>query len=175
MYSHVKRPSKVDMGTDFYLFKSGIKPMWEDPANERGGRITFRLGKHRSTKAWEELVLAAIGGRLTPNDQVCGLVIGVRYINVNKHHHNNNHHQPQGEDVLSIWTRDAQSKEAVASITEAVRAALKLPDHMNLDYKEHDSAWKKALEVAAQKDEVPEGEPQPEVAAPAEAKADNFW
>lgn len=35
--------------------------MWEDPANEKGGRVQFRMGKPYANKFWEELTLAMIG------------------------------------------------------------------------------------------------------------------
>jgi translation initiation factor 4E len=28
-------------GTNLRLFKGGIKPMWEDPSNEKGGKWVF--------------------------------------------------------------------------------------------------------------------------------------
>lgn len=38
MYCHLARPSELPPTTDLHLFKSGIRPMWEDPANTRGGK-----------------------------------------------------------------------------------------------------------------------------------------
>lgn len=160
--------------------------MWEDPANEKGGRITFRLAKHRSSKAWEELVLGAIGGKLQPSDEICGLVIGVRYISPNKMHLQ----QPTGEDVLAIWTRDASNIEARQQLIDTIKKLLKLHDHVILDYKEHDSARKKAIEVTNaqhqkqlhQQQQAPvtttEGEESQQQQPATETKqteGDNFW
>ena len=38
MMLHTLPPSEIANGTDLYIFKDGIEPMWEDPKNERGGR-----------------------------------------------------------------------------------------------------------------------------------------
>lgn len=35
---HTLPPADIANGTDLYIFKKGIKPMWEDPMNENGGR-----------------------------------------------------------------------------------------------------------------------------------------
>lgn len=32
-FNWVKKPSQLDMNTNFHIFKDKIKPMWEDPAN----------------------------------------------------------------------------------------------------------------------------------------------
>lgn len=41
---------------DYHLFKSGIKPMWEDSANRRGGKWMVRLRKGIASRYWEDLV-----------------------------------------------------------------------------------------------------------------------
>lgn len=38
MMMHTLPPSDIANGTDLYVFKDGIQPMWEDPKNENGGR-----------------------------------------------------------------------------------------------------------------------------------------
>lgn len=46
---------------DFHLFKQGIKPVWEDAANRKGGKWILRLKKGLSSRIWENLLLAVIG------------------------------------------------------------------------------------------------------------------
>ena len=36
LYNHIQRAEKI-RETDFHLFKSGIRPAWEDAANKHGG------------------------------------------------------------------------------------------------------------------------------------------
>ena len=38
LYNHIEVASKLQIGSDYSLFKKGIKPMWEDPHNKDGGR-----------------------------------------------------------------------------------------------------------------------------------------
>lgn len=41
--NHIEDPGKLRNGCDYSLFKSGIEPMWEDPANQSGGRWIISL------------------------------------------------------------------------------------------------------------------------------------
>lgn len=38
-YKHVQPPSRLDLASNYHLFKCNIKPMWEDEQNLGGGRI----------------------------------------------------------------------------------------------------------------------------------------
>jgi hypothetical protein len=68
IYSYLLRPSDLPGHFDFHLFKEGIKPMWEDEANKRGGKWIIRLKKGSSSRCWENLVLAILGtSRLSLN------------------------------------------------------------------------------------------------------------
>jgi len=45
LYNHIELASKLNAGCDYSLFKEGIKPMWEDDKNKRGGRWLINLDK----------------------------------------------------------------------------------------------------------------------------------
>lgn len=38
LYNHIQPATGLGWSSDYYLFKEGIKPMWEDPNNINGGR-----------------------------------------------------------------------------------------------------------------------------------------
>lgn len=38
LYSHIIRLQDIPPHIDLHLFKKGIQPMWEDPANSKGGK-----------------------------------------------------------------------------------------------------------------------------------------
>lgn len=38
LFNHIKSPADIKVGSDYSLFKTGIRPMWEDDGNKRGGR-----------------------------------------------------------------------------------------------------------------------------------------
>lgn len=62
------------------IFKDGIKPMWEDPLNAKGGHFEYKLGKNitgeQIDEYWNNLVLGLIGGNLEEG----GIVTGVRLV-----------------------------------------------------------------------------------------------
>lgn len=43
LYSHIVRLQDIPAHRDIHLFKKGIKPMWEDPANKKGGKWVINL------------------------------------------------------------------------------------------------------------------------------------
>lgn len=90
IYTHLKRPSQIPAVSDYHIFKDGIRPVWEDEANKKGGKWIIRLKKGVADRYWEDLLLAIVGDQfLEAGDEVCGAVLSVR----------------SGEDVLSIWTK----------------------------------------------------------------------
>ncbi|GMF12330.1 unnamed protein product [Phytophthora lilii] len=61
IYNHLVRPNDLPNTMDYHLFKTGIKPMWEDPANRRGGKWMVRLRKGIASRYWEDLVCYLLG------------------------------------------------------------------------------------------------------------------
>ncbi|XP_044803717.1 eukaryotic translation initiation factor 4E type 1B isoform X2 [Bubalus bubalis] len=47
IYNNIQLASKLSSGCDYALFKDGIKPMWEDSRNKRGGRWLVSLTKQQ--------------------------------------------------------------------------------------------------------------------------------
>lgn len=60
LYNHISPASELRQGSDFSLFKKGIRPMWEDEANKRGGRWLINIDrKQRSSdldRFWLDVV-----------------------------------------------------------------------------------------------------------------------
>jgi len=66
LVNHMELVSKARIGTDFLVFKRGVKPMWEDPRNKDGGRWMIKLNTNERVddkchKAWIDLLLTMIG------------------------------------------------------------------------------------------------------------------
>ncbi|MBW0543052.1 hypothetical protein O181_082767 [Austropuccinia psidii MF-1] len=118
LYNNIVPPSLIHVGSNYYLFKGGIKPAWEDPSNQKGGRWTIQLSRDRSRdlidKWWLYTMLAAIGetfetpftanGKPPANmcftDEVTGVVVSSR----------------KSFFRISIWTRSSDSKARVEHI-----------------------------------------------------------
>ncbi len=90
------------MGSDLHLFREGIKPAWEDPNNCKGGHWTIRLKKGLTSYYWEELLFAIIGEQFDVGNEICGLSCCIRH----------------GEDVLTLWNRNADRRDVCDKINE---------------------------------------------------------
>ena len=90
IYAHLKRPSSLPTVSDYHFFRKGVRPVWEDKENKKGGKWILRLKKGVADRYWDDLLLAMIGDQFAEaGEEVCGAVLSVR----------------SGEDVLSVWTR----------------------------------------------------------------------
>ncbi|EKV10909.1 Translation initiation factor eIF4E3, putative [Penicillium digitatum] len=123
VYSHLKRPSLLPTVSDYHIFKKGIRPVWEDEANKRGGKWIVRFKKGVSDRYWEDLLLAMVGDQFAEaGDEVCGAVLSVR----------------GGEDVLSVWTRIDGGRNI--KIRETIKRLLAFPADTNIIWKSHDDS-----------------------------------
>ncbi|PKS07964.1 hypothetical protein jhhlp_006576, partial [Lomentospora prolificans] len=123
VYSHLKHPSKLPTMSEYHFFKFGIRPIWEDDVNKKGGKWVVRLKKGVVDRYWEDLILALIGEQFgDAGEEVCGAVASVR----------------NGEDIISIWTRNDGGR--VIKIRETMKHILNLPPNTRVEFKSHDSA-----------------------------------
>jgi len=124
LYNNISPPSQIQFGCSYNLFKKGIEPKWEDPANAKGGRWTIIIQKTKGTvdRMWLYMVLACIGEVLEEDDNdICGCVVNVR----------------KSQDKLCLWTRDADNKESIVRIGQTLKKVLELPDVFPLGYQGH--------------------------------------
>ena len=153
IYPHLKRPSQLPSVSDYHIFKEGIRPVWEDEANKRGGKWIVRLKKGVADRYWEDLLFAIIGDQfMEAGEEVCGAVLSVR----------------SGEDVLNVWTKndggrnvkirfvdlDPELRQAalIMNFRETIKRLLAFPADINLVWKSHDDsiAQRSALDDARQ-------------------------
>eukprot|EP00397_Hematodinium_sp_SG-2012_P023000 GEMP01023872.1.p1 GENE.GEMP01023872.1~~GEMP01023872.1.p1 ORF type:complete len:271 (+),score=39.17 GEMP01023872.1:16-828(+) len=127
LYSHLLRPNRIPVATDYHLFKKGIKPMWEDSNNRGGGKWMLRLKKEHTNRLWESMLLAIIGEQLAEDlgeSEICGGVVSVR-------------HQ---EDILALWNRTAGNHDIKDVLGDRIKQVLELPHNVVMEYKEHDKS-----------------------------------
>jgi len=119
VYSHFRRPSVMPLGTFLHYFIDGVKPLWEDPNCENGGRWSIRTPKTHSAKFWEDLVLAMIGEQFdVPSGEVLGLVLSTKY----------------SGDTISLWHRNATDEAIVNSLKTSMESLLDMQEEMHLEY-----------------------------------------
>ncbi|CEH18869.1 eukaryotic translation initiation factor 4e class i [Ceraceosorus bombacis] len=82
LYNNIIPPSDLPQKANYYLFKDGIKPAWEDPANAHGGKWAIQLPRDRSRgdidKLWLHTMLAAIGETLEAPYDGSAPAVGVK-------------------------------------------------------------------------------------------------
>ncbi|KAG0369851.1 hypothetical protein BGZ54_008679 [Gamsiella multidivaricata] len=102
-FNWIEKPHKMENNSNYHLFKDGIKPMWEDPANANGGRwIVTLLDKNSELldRCWMELAYALVGEQLDAGDDICGAVLSRR----------------TRADRLAVWVRDKENVEVINGI-----------------------------------------------------------
>lgn len=120
MYQHMKRPYGLPRGSEFFLFKSGIRPLWEDPANEGGGRFFISVKRSMlANKIWEDLLLSFLLVDAAHN-AMNGIVLNVR----------------TSEVFLSVWTARIPDNE-LGAYRKWIKNALDLPIEQIIEYKKH--------------------------------------
>jgi hypothetical protein len=70
-FSNMKNLNDVAIDTEYFFFKKGIKPLWEDEINKNGGRWSFILGNNHLNPTrklfisifWELLLIKLISGQ----------------------------------------------------------------------------------------------------------------
>jgi len=126
LYNHIQVASGLNWGSDYYLFKEGIKPMWEDENNIKGGRWLVAVDKLKRNELldhyWLELLMAIIGEQFEEHgEHICGAVVNVR----------------QKGDKVSLWTRDALKDDVNKRIGQILKAKLEIPDSEPIRYEVH--------------------------------------
>lgn len=132
VYSHLKRPSALPTVSDYHFFRDGIRPVWEDEENKKGGKWIMRLKKGVADRYWEDLLLAMVGDQFAEaGEEVCGAVVSVR----------------SGEDVFSIWTKNDGGRNV--KIRETIKRVLALPADTQLVWKSHDDSITQRVQIDA--------------------------
>ncbi|KAF1962496.1 eukaryotic translation initiation factor 4E [Byssothecium circinans] len=123
VFRHLKHPSSLPTVSDYHFFKEGIKPVWEDEANKRGGKWIMRFRKGVADRYWEELLMAMVGDQFfEAGEEVCGFVLSVR----------------SGEDVFSVWTKNNGGRNV--KIRETIKRILDLPEGTIMTWRSHDES-----------------------------------
>uniref|UniRef100_A0A1I7Z1A7 eIF-4F 25 kDa subunit n=1 Tax=Steinernema glaseri TaxID=37863 RepID=A0A1I7Z1A7_9BILA len=126
LYNHIQTASGLNWGSDYYLFKEGIKPMWEDENNIKGGRWLVAVDKQKRSdrldRYWLDLLMAMIGEQFEEHgEHICGAVLNVR----------------QKGDKVSLWTRDALKDDVNLRIGQILKSKLDVPDTDVIRYEVH--------------------------------------
>ncbi|CAG8614563.1 8425_t:CDS:2 [Paraglomus brasilianum] len=128
-FNWVKKPSHLDVNTNFHIFKDKIKPMWEDPANANGGKWVISMRNPQLLdRCWTWLVYALVGEELDEGDDICGAVMSRRL---------------RG-DRIAVWVRDKDNVPVINGIGKRLLKILDLLDEkgIGMDFQFNEDALK---------------------------------
>ncbi|GMT05532.1 hypothetical protein PENTCL1PPCAC_27706, partial [Pristionchus entomophagus] len=126
VYSFISRADSIREKLDIHFFKEGIRPVWEDPSNCKGGKYILRLKKGLASRIWENLIVTIIGEQFMVGDEICGAVCSIR----------------NQEDIISLWNKTACNEGVTNRLRDTLKRCLNLPDNAVLEYKRHDDCLK---------------------------------
>ena len=138
--------ANLQPSVSLYLFKSGVRPMWEDPLNKGGGRWLLSVPKWAEVeKLWENTCMALVGE--TIGTSVCGVVLTAKKKSQQQQQQQQGQQGPspstspaptRGGERLALWLRGNTSEEDIKKAGAAWRKALELPETTIIDWQLHD-------------------------------------
>ena len=80
----------------FFIIKSNVTPIWEDPNNINGGCWSFKIQEEQAEELWEDLGTYLACGQLCPTitDEIMGLSICLK---------------KNSNTVVKIWNKSAKN------------------------------------------------------------------
>lgn len=75
--NNIRLPSLLPPKSDLYLFRQGVHPSWEDPANADGGRWGVEATKQEVDKFWLETVVSAVSEQFFAKADESNEIMGI--------------------------------------------------------------------------------------------------
>ena len=129
VFNNVKPSGDLALNSNYHLFKEGVEPMWEDPANKEGGKFVLTIPKKDSKGGkcdewWLFTVLAVIGETMDASgDEICGCVVSIR----------------KGQDRIALWLKSCDRK-ACTEVGARWKKCLEVSNKTSLIYQAHQDA-----------------------------------
>jgi len=135
-YNHLASPSRLSQNktnSDYYFFKKGIRPMWEDKANANGGRWLLTCGNqdNKLDELWLETLLAMIGDCFSHDTDaqplsryITGCVVAIR---------------TRGHKI-ALWLSEAHDKHIVCEIGRRWKSIMNLPANVRIQFDMHNES-----------------------------------
>jgi translation initiation factor 4E len=126
IFNNVKPSGELSVNSNYHLFKEGVEPMWEDPANKEGGKFVLTIPKKDSKGGkcdewWLFTVLALIGETMDASgEEICGCVVSIR----------------KGFDRIALWLKSCDRK-ACTEVGARWKKCLEVSNKTSLVYQAH--------------------------------------
>lgn len=83
LFNSIKLATEINEGCNYALFRSTIRPMWEDEYNRAGGRWIITLDKRVDSdevnRLWLDTLLMLIEEKLSFSSSICGVIFHNRW------------------------------------------------------------------------------------------------
>lgn len=117
IYNNIIKTSSLSYGSNYYLFKDGIKPMWEDPSNKNGGKWSIQFKKNINIdldNIWLIIMLHSLGNIFCDdtnnyNTEITGLIINIR----------------KYQDKINIWLQNKNNTITINYIGNIIKNIIK--------------------------------------------------
>ena len=128
MYNNTYTISEVISNTDYLIFKKGVRPEWEDPANKNGGKWVVTLPieddmEEECDRAWLQILLYVIGGLFSKEerDTINGMIFSIR----DKHLR------------ISLWCNNSTDKELLTKVGKKMKELSNFDSKYSFGYQIH--------------------------------------
>lgn len=79
----IGKAAQLPKGSRFYIFRKGVRPLWEDHANTGGALVSIEhtianAKKQKISDRWTDLILSILGETFAKSDLVNGIEFTVR-------------------------------------------------------------------------------------------------
>ncbi|XP_026471561.1 eukaryotic translation initiation factor 4E-1A-like [Ctenocephalides felis] len=127
-HNHVKLAHDLGNGCAFGIFKPGIRPVWEDPANIRGGKWAIHLDVAQRDmdlhETWLNTVLCMVGEIFDYSLYICGASVNLS----------------ENGDTVALWTADADHSPSIVAIGRTLKQQLAIAPGNYIGYQTHNNA-----------------------------------
>lgn len=127
LWNNIPPGTELSFGSDYFLFREGIRPSWEEPQNEGGGRFLIRFSREdpleirKAEKYWIWCVLSLIGETISHSEYINGVNFSLRRQGIK----------------IAIWIKKCPSDEMLRSIGLDIRHMLSSSSESKLPYEAH--------------------------------------
>ena len=70
-------PEEMTTNCMLFIMRDGIKPMWEDPKNRKGGCFSYKINNKNVSSVWKNLSYSLVGETLTEDAKVRACINGI--------------------------------------------------------------------------------------------------
>jgi hypothetical protein len=70
-------PEKMVSNCMLFLMRAGIQPIWEDPKNQKGGCLSYKVNIKNIASVWKNLSYTLVGECLTSNKKMGQTINGI--------------------------------------------------------------------------------------------------